>query len=149
MPFDVPNVISPHVVAERITEILHGALRHGVTDRIVVARADGIVIAHSLPDEALARRLGAISAAIVGTAEVATIQLGFGGFEDLNVGTDVRRLVCVGAGDQAIVAAELRVGANVGLLLMVLREMSQRIGAVIEEGNRSEGSVVSGATPSD
>src|SRR2546428_8121122 len=70
-----------------------------------VVRRDGLIITHNLPDGVDPRTAAAMTAAIVGTSEMATVQLGQGRFEQALIESEDGKLVSTGAGDQAPVIA--------------------------------------------
>lgn len=98
---------------------------------VAIARSDGLVIAHNLPDADLAKRLAAMSAAVVGTAQAAASDLRQGRFQEASLKADAGRILCVRAGNQAIIAGLGRPDANVGLVLLALRQLATKVEAAI------------------
>ena len=96
-----------------------------------VVRRDGLIITHSLPDGVDPRTTAAMTAAIVGTAEMATVQLGQGRFEQALIESEGGKLVSTGAGDQALVIALAYKDANLGLVLMALQKASRKVDEIL------------------
>ena len=92
-----------------------------------VVRRDGLIITHSLPEGVDPRT----TAAIVGTSEMATVQLGQGRFEQALIESEGGKLVSTGAGDQALVIALAYKDANLGLVLMALQKASRRVDEIL------------------
>jgi predicted regulator of Ras-like GTPase activity (Roadblock/LC7/MglB family) len=130
--------VSPAAVAHAIDDAIAEATRAARIQHIVISRADGLIISHSLSDADMAKRLAAMSAAIVGTARMATSDLGQGFCREASVRADKGRLVCLQAGDQAIVAGLGPKDANVGLLLLVLTRLAQKVEEIISQWETDE-----------
>jgi len=96
-----------------------------------VVRRDGLIITHSLPEGVDPRTTAAMTAAIVGTSEMATVQLGQGRFEQALIESEGGKLVSTGAGDQALVIALAYKDANLGLVLMALQKASRRVDEIL------------------
>jgi predicted regulator of Ras-like GTPase activity (Roadblock/LC7/MglB family) len=72
-----------------------------------------------------------MTAAIVGTSEMATVQLGQGRFEQALIESEGGKLVSTGAGDQALVIALAYKDANLGLVLMALQKASRKVDEIL------------------
>jgi predicted regulator of Ras-like GTPase activity (Roadblock/LC7/MglB family) len=96
-----------------------------------VVRRDGLIITHSLPEGVDPRTTAAMTAAIVGTSEMATVQLGQGRFEQALIESEGGKLVSTGAGDQALVIALAYKDANLGLVLMALQKASRKVDEIL------------------
>src|SRR5437773_10407305 len=72
-----------------------------------VVRRDGLVVTHTLPEGVDPKIVAAMTAAIVGTAEMATIQLSQGGSVRAIVESDPRKLLSLVAGGEAALVALL------------------------------------------
>jgi len=101
-----------------------------------VVRRDGLIITHNLPEGVDPKTTAAMTAAIVGTSEMATVQLGQGRFEQALIESDQGKLVSTGAGDQALVIALAYRDANLGLVMMALRKASRKVDQILR---RAEG----------
>ena len=96
-----------------------------------VVRRDGLIITHSLPEGVDPRTTAAMTAAIVGTSEMATVQLGQGRIEQALIESEGGKLVSTGAGDQALVIALAYKDANLGLVLMALQKASRKVDEIL------------------
>ena len=96
-----------------------------------VVRRDGLIITHNLPEGVDPKTTAAMTAAIVGTSEMATVQLGQGRFEQALVESEDGKLVSTGAGDQALVIALAYRDANLGLVLMALQRASRKVDDIL------------------
>jgi len=96
-----------------------------------VVRRDGLIITHNLPDGVDPKTTAAMTAAIVGTSEMATVQLGQGRFEQALIESEGGKLVSTGAGDQALVIALAYKDANLGLVLMALQRASRKVDEIL------------------
>ena len=99
-----------------------------------VVRRDGLIITHNLPEGVDPKTAAAMTAAIVGTSEMATVQLGQGRFEQALVESEDGKLVSTGAGDQALVIALAYRDANLGLVLMALQRASRKVDEILRRG---------------
>src|SRR5207247_10327295 len=100
------------------TKILQGILtelrRMPAILGATIARRDGILIAHALPKSMDPQKIAAMSAAIVGTSEMAAGEMGLGTFSQSIVDTDVGKMMATGAGDEAILVTMVRNEAHLG-----------------------------------
>lgn len=126
-----------------MTEALAVAIREaasaGGLDEVVVARPDGLPIAHNMSEVNLAKRLAAMSAAIVGTSHMATSELRRGAIRAVTIESGQARMVCIQAGDEAIVTALAPVATNVGMMLLILRKLASQVAAAIDRWNQEHG----------
>jgi predicted regulator of Ras-like GTPase activity (Roadblock/LC7/MglB family) len=119
-------------------EIAMDDLAH-VTDikAAAVVRRDGLVITHTLPDGVDPRIVAAMTAAIVGTSEMATVQLAQGRFERAIIESDEGKLLSVGAGEEALLVALVYKDANLGLVLMAMEKTARMVDAILHEEGAS------------
>jgi len=115
---------------ETIDELSH------VTDikSAAVVRRDGLVVTHTLPEGVDPRIVAAMTAAIVGTAEMATVQLAQGRFVRAIVESDDGKLLSLGAGEEALLVALVYHDANLGLVLMAMERAAKRVEDILREG---------------
>lgn len=99
-----------------------------------VVRRDGLIVTHTLPDGVDPKIVAAMSAAIVGTSEMATVQLSHGKFQRAIIESDEGKLLSLGAGDEALLVALVYEDANLGLVLMAMEHTAR----LIEESLHSE-----------
>ena len=115
---------------ETIVELSH------VTDikSAAVVRRDGLVVTHTLPEGVDPRIVAAMTAAIVGTSEMATVQLAQGRFVRAIVESDDGKLLSLGAGEEALLVALVYDDANLGLVLMAMERAAKRVEDILREG---------------
>src|SRR5947208_3640378 len=101
---------------------------------VTIARRDGILIAHSLPKTMDPKNVAAMTAAIVGTAEMATIQLAQGRFVRAIVESDHGKLLSLGAGEEALLVALVYDDANLGLVLIALERAAKQVERILQDG---------------
>ncbi len=94
-------------------------------------RRDGLVITHTLPDGVDPKSVAAMTAAIVGTSEMATVQLSQGRFERAIVESDDGKLLSVGAGEEALLVALVYKDANLGLVLMGMEKAARQVDEIL------------------
>lgn len=99
-----------------------------------VVRRDGLVITHTLPDGVDPKIVAAMTAAIVGTSEMATIQLSQGRFSRALIESDEGKLISTGAGQEALLVALVYKDANLGLVLMALDRASKDVEDLLARG---------------
>jgi uncharacterized protein len=99
-----------------------------------VVRRDGLVVTHTLPEGVDPRIVAAMTAAIVGTSEMATVQLTQGRFVRAIVESDQGKLLSIGAGEEALLVALVYDDANLGLVLMALERAAKQVEAILREG---------------
>ena len=114
-----------------LEEVIRGLTSLSDIRAAAVVRRDGLIITHSLPEGVDPRTTAAMTAAIVGTSEMATVQLGQGRFEQALIESEGGKLVSTGAGDQALVIALAYRDANLGLVLMALQRASRKVDEIL------------------
>src|SRR5438128_12580538 len=88
--------------ARRLQAILTEPRRLPAVLGATVARRDGILIAHGLPKTMDPKKIAAMAAAIVGTSEMAVVEVGLGAFNSSIVATPRAKSISTSAGEQAI-----------------------------------------------
>ncbi len=99
---------------------------------VAIARRDGLLIAHDLPKEVDPRKAAAMTAAIVGTSEMAAHELGQGRFLQAIVDSEFGKMLSTGAGEEAILVTMVRNEANMGLLLLSVEKAVQSIAEILK-----------------
>lgn len=120
---------------ERLEKILENLSNMSDIKAAAVVRRDGLIVTHTLPDGVDPKIVAAMTAAIVGTSEMATIQLAQGRFERAIIESDDGKLLSMGAGEEALLVALVYQDANLGLVLMAMEQTAK----VIEESLRAGG----------
>ena len=98
---------------------------------VAVARRDGLVIAHDLPRDVDPKKVAAMTAALVGTSEMASRELGHGNFLQSIVDSDLGKMLSTGAGEKAILVTLVRPAANMGLILLSVERAARRIQEIL------------------
>ncbi len=98
---------------------------------VAIARRDGLVIAHDLPKDVDPKRTAAMTAAIVGTSELAARELGQGRFLQAIVDSEYGKMLSTGAGEEALLVTLVRPEANMGLVLLGVERAAARIAAIL------------------
>jgi predicted regulator of Ras-like GTPase activity (Roadblock/LC7/MglB family) len=102
-----------------------------------VVRRDGLVITHTFPDGVDPKIVAAMTAAIVGTSEMATIQLSQGRFARALIESDEGKLISTGAGAEALLVALVFKDANLGLVLLALDRAAKDVEEILARGSGS------------
>jgi len=100
---------------------------------VAIARRDGLIIDHDLPAEVDPRKVAAMAAAIVGTSEMSSLELGRGRFLQVIVNGEDGRIIATGAGEEALVLTLVRNDANMGLVLLGIDKAVHRIEECLRE----------------
>ena len=119
-------------VAGRLQSILSELRRIPDILGVTIARRDGILIAHALPKLMDPKKIAAMAAAIVGTSEMAAIEMGLGTFNQSIVDTRIGKMMATGAGEEAILVTLLRNEANMGLILLSVDKAVASIAGILE-----------------
>ncbi len=133
MPHRNARLVSPVSISKSLEDALAKAMRMGGIENLLVTRGDGLPIAHNFTDPDRAKHLAAMSAAVVGAARMAAEDLAHGDVKGVSIDAEGGEMICMQAGSQAIVAALGPPEANLGLILLAVRELAARVAAVIEE----------------
>src|SRR5438093_1184933 len=99
-----------------------------------IARRDGILIAHALPKTMDPKKIAAMAAAIVGTSEMAVVEMGLGAFNSSIVDTHIGKMIATGAGEEAILVALVYDDANLGLVLLALERAAKQVESILRDG---------------
>jgi predicted regulator of Ras-like GTPase activity (Roadblock/LC7/MglB family) len=130
-----PRATAGASVYEAINEAIDDAAAAVSGLRVIIAREDGLVIAHNLQESDLARRVAAMSASIAGTVQIATSDLGQGDFREASIEADQGRIVCLNARDGIIVSGLTSKDSNLGLALLVLDRLAKRVSDIVQRWN--------------
>src|SRR2546428_498776 len=119
--------------ARRLQAILTELRRLPAVLGATIARRDGILIAHALPTTMDPKKIAAMTAAIVGTSEMATIQLAQGRFVRAIIESDEGKLLSLGAGDEALLVALVYDDANLGLVLLAMERAAKQVEKILRD----------------
>ncbi len=112
---------------ERMAEALEELAHVSDIKAAAVVRRDGLVVVHTLPDGVDPKVVAAMTAAIVGTAEMATVTLEQGRFQRAIIESDEGKLLSTGAGEEALLVTLVYSDANLGLVLMAMDKTARQI----------------------
>jgi uncharacterized protein len=118
---------------EQITEALERLASSTGTDLVGAAAVsmDGIVLVSRMSAEVNPDRLGAVAATMMGVTRRVSGELKIGMTEETIIKSDNGMFMVLPAGDQSLLAVNLRQGANLGLVRLEAREAAQRIGKAL------------------
>jgi predicted regulator of Ras-like GTPase activity (Roadblock/LC7/MglB family) len=117
---------------KELEDILKELERIGDIVGSAIVRTDGLLIATGLPAEVNSKAVAAMAAAIVGTSETTVQELDIGKFEQVIVNASEGQYVCLKAGEEGILIALLRKGANLGLVLLEMEKRAKKIARLLE-----------------
>jgi predicted regulator of Ras-like GTPase activity (Roadblock/LC7/MglB family) len=103
----------------------------GVTGSAIVAR-NGLLIASELPRDLDERRLGAMTATMMGAVETTGIMLNKGSVRRVVAEAEHVTLVAMGAGSKAIIVCTAENGVNLGMLMLEMEEQAAQVKTILE-----------------
>jgi len=121
----------PQEVRLRIQAAMDDLKRLADIVAVAIARRDGMIIAHDLPRNVDPRKAAAMTAAIVGTSEMAARELGQGKFLQAIVDSELGKMLSTGAGEEALLVTLVRPEANMGLVLLGVERAAHRIAEIL------------------
>lgn len=101
-----------------------------VTGAVAVSM-DGIVLASRMSNDVNADRVGAVAATMVGVTRRVSGELKIGIAEEAIIKADNGLFMVLPAGDQSLLAVNLRQGANLGMVRIEAREAAVAIGRAL------------------
>ncbi len=96
-----------------------------------IVRRDGLMILSDLSSGVNSKAVAAMSAAIVGTSETASKELKIGDMEEVLIESNKGKLVSIGAGPEAIFVAITKKKINLGLILIEMKKVAEKISKLI------------------
>ncbi len=96
----------------------------------VAVSSDGIVLASRMASEVNADRVGAVAATMIGVTKRVSGELKIGLTEEAIIKSDNGMFMVVPAGDQSLLAVNVRHGANLGMVRIEARDAATAIGRV-------------------
>jgi predicted regulator of Ras-like GTPase activity (Roadblock/LC7/MglB family) len=97
----------------------------------VAVSMDGIVLASRMQNDVNADRVGAVAATMVGVTRRISGELKIGMTEEAILKADNGMFIVLPAGDQAMLAINLKQGANLGMVRLEARDAAGAIARVI------------------
>jgi hypothetical protein len=92
---------------------------------------DGIVLVSRMSAEVNADRVGAVAATMMGVTRRVSGELRIGVPEETIIKSDNGLFMVLPAGDQSLLAINLREGANLGMVRLEARSAAQEIGRLL------------------
>ena len=117
---------------ERLSGSLAALAGAGGIEGAAVITRDGLLIVSNLADNVDAETFAAMSAAMMGAAETAVSELGKEAPERVVIESRRTKLLCAGAGKEAILVVVARPDTNLGLVLVSLKKTAAKIEAELE-----------------
>jgi predicted regulator of Ras-like GTPase activity (Roadblock/LC7/MglB family) len=96
-----------------------------------IIRRDGLMILSDLSSEVNSKAIAAMAAAIVGTGETASKELGIGEMEEVVIESRSGKLISIGAGKESIFVALVKKKVNLGLILIEMEKIARKVEKVI------------------
>jgi predicted regulator of Ras-like GTPase activity (Roadblock/LC7/MglB family) len=118
---------------EMLEVILKEINKAGGIEASAIASRDGLLIFSTLSGQGLAERFVAMSAAMMGAAETAAIELGMGIPDKMIIESKKGKIIGVGAGPKAFLLVMSRPDANLGLVLIEMKNASEKIKNILGE----------------
>src|SRR5438128_2599763 len=119
--------------ARRLQAILTELRRLPAVLGATIARRDGILIAHALPKTMDPKKIAAMAAAIVGTSEMAVVEMGLGTFNSSIVDTHIGKMIATGAGEEAILVTIVYDDAKLGLGLLAMERAAKQVEKILRD----------------
>jgi uncharacterized protein len=118
---------------ELIAAALEKLRTNGGTDVVGAAAVsmDGIVLVSRMAPEVNADRVGAVAATMMGVTRRVSGELKIGLTEETIIKADNGLFMVLPAGDQSLLAVNLRAGANLGLVRIEARDAARSIGQAL------------------
>lgn len=118
---------------EQISAVLERLATNVGTDMsgAVAVSMDGIVLASRMSSDVNADRVGAVAATMVGVTRRVANELKIGATEEAILKADAGLFMVVPAGEQSLLAVNVRQGANLGMVRIEAREAAVAIGRVL------------------
>ncbi len=118
---------------EQVLAILDRLAVNGGSDITgsVAVSMDGIVLASRMSNEINADRVGAVAATMVGVTRRVSGELKIGATEEAILKANNGLFIVLPAGNQAMLAINLKQGANLGMVRLEARDAASEISRVI------------------
>jgi hypothetical protein len=118
---------------EQITAVLEQLSANAGNDMAGVAAVgmDGIVLVSRMSAEVNADRVGAVAATMMGVTRRVSGELKIGGTRETIIDAEGGLFMVLPAGDQSLLAINLRQGANLGLVRLEARDAAKEIGQIL------------------
>ncbi|NNJ10840.1 dynein regulation protein LC7 [Chloroflexales bacterium ZM16-3] len=98
---------------------------------VAAVSMDGIVLVSKMSVDVNADRVGAVAATMMGVTRRVSGELKIGMTEETIIKADNGLFMVLPAGDQSLLAVNLRQGANLGLVRLEARDAAKSIGQIL------------------
>ncbi|KPV53696.1 dynein regulation protein LC7 [Kouleothrix aurantiaca] len=118
---------------EQVLSILERLSAQGGADisGSVAVSMDGIVLASRMSSDINADRVGAVAATMVGVSRRVSTELKMGATEEAILKSNAGLFIVLPAGNQAMLAVNLKQGANLGMVRIEARDAATAISQII------------------
>jgi predicted regulator of Ras-like GTPase activity (Roadblock/LC7/MglB family) len=118
---------------EQLLTILDHLSSNGGSDitGAVVVSMDGIVLASRVSNDVNTDRVGAVAATMVGVTRRVSNEIKIGSMEEAIIKADNGLFMVLPAGEQSLLAVNLRQGANLGMVRIEAREAAAAVGRTL------------------
>ncbi len=118
---------------EQISEVLERLRANAGNDvgGVAAVGMDGIVLVSRMSADVNADRVGAVAATMMGVTRRVSGELKIGFPKETIIDADGGLFMVLPAGEQSLLAINLRQGANLGLVRLEAREAAQEIGKIL------------------
>jgi predicted regulator of Ras-like GTPase activity (Roadblock/LC7/MglB family) len=103
----------------------------GVVGAAIVAR-NGLLITSELPRDVDERRLGAMTATMMGAVETTGMTLNKGSVRRVIAEVEHATIVAMGAGPKALIVCTAENSVNLGMLMLEMEEQAIHVKAILE-----------------
>ncbi len=116
---------------EMLERLLKDIDKIGGIDASAIASRDGLLIISTLPQQNIAETMVAMSATMIGAAEVAAVELGKDIPDRVIVESKNGKIIGTGAGEKAILLVMTRPDVSLGLVLVEMKKASENIKKIL------------------
>ncbi|KAB8140587.1 dynein regulation protein LC7 [Chloroflexia bacterium SDU3-3] len=118
---------------EQLIAVLERLAQNAGTDvtGAVVVSTDGIVLASKMASDVNADRVGAVAATMIGVTKRVSGELKIGTTEETIIKADSGLFMVLPAGEQSLLAVNLRQGANLGMVRIEARDSAAVIARIL------------------
>ena len=117
---------------DKLTDLLKRLKEEGDIDSSAIVTRDGLLLAADLSSDINNEVFAAMSAAVLGAAETAMLELSNDNVSGVISEFQEGKLITVGVGSKAILVALVKHEANLGLILIEMQKTSNGINGLIE-----------------
>jgi hypothetical protein len=114
-------------VIEQLKNVLTELRRTGGIDASIIVSRDGLLIVSDVPEDVHVNTFAAMSATILGAAEMALSELGKGILDRIIVESKKVRVIVKGAGPKALLVVMLPPEVGLGLALVEIEKTADKI----------------------